>query len=102
MSDPLPLRDPVARDFVDYVLSDWNGDLGFGPGVLLALGSSDFDVMDLLSVIHDGATTSLEKESPHDTLFDRFGITENGKGLCVTLSFDPNARGLTIVEFSTP
>ncbi len=99
MANPLPISDPIAREFVDSVLADWNGDLGFAPGILEELGASEFDLLDLLLVITTGATTSLEKETAHETVFDRFAIVE-GAPLCVTLTFDPHFPGLTIAGFS--
>ena len=50
MANPLPINDPVAREFVDCVLAEWNGALGFAPGVLAGayaqLGGDDFVVGD--------------------------------------------------------
>ena len=60
------------------------------------------DVIDLLTVITDGVTTALEKESAHGAVIERFGTIDGGTPLCVTLSFDPHLRGLTIVGFSKP
>jgi len=100
MADPLPLKDPIACGFVDRVLQDWNGDLGFSSEVLDALRPASLDVIDLLTVIDNGVTISLEKEAPHETVFERFGTIDCGALLSVTLSFDPHLRGLTVVGFS--
>lgn len=100
MAKPKPLRDPIAREFVDCVLKDWNGELGFAPKVLMALGESEFDILDLLRVIECGVTTSLEKEAPNETVIQRFGAVDNGATLSVTLIFDQNMPELTIAGFS--
>lgn len=101
MAKLLPLQDPIANEFVENVLSEWNGDLGFSPSLPSQLKAAGCDVIDLLRVIENGATTSLEKESAHATVFERFGAIEDGTRICVTLSFDFHL-GLTIVGFSTP
>ena len=102
MAESLPLEDPIARGFVESVLRDWSGELAFATGVLPALGKSRFDVTDLLAVIQDGVTTAMEKEDPHATLFERTGRTDDSTPLCVTLSYCPQLRGLTVVCFAIP
>ena len=102
MAEPMPLEDPIATEFVEHVLAHWSGELGFAPDCLRALGQSEFDIVDLLDVILNGVTTALEKESAHDTLFDRYGPVDDGSRVCVTLSFCPHQHCLTIVRFSKP
>lgn len=102
MAEPMPLEDPVATEFVEYVLDHWGGELGFAPGCLQALGASEFDIVDLLNVVLNGVTTALEKESAHDTIFERFGRVDDGSRVSVTLSFCPNQHCLTVVRFSKP
>jgi hypothetical protein len=101
MIEPLPsaLQDPVATGFVDTVINSWCGDLGFAPGTLAALGATSIGLVDILPIIRNGTTTSLEKDDAHETLFDRFGEMDCGTQLCVTLSYCPQRQTLTLVGF---
>lgn len=103
MIEPVPsaLQDPIATEFVDSVIRDWRGDLAFKPGVLAALGASRFDVVDVISVVRNGITTSLEKDDAHETLFDRLGEIDDGTLFCVTLSYCPHRYNLTLVGFAS-
>lgn len=94
---PSPLQDPVATHFVESVLLEWNGELAFVPAALESLGQSSYDVMDILAVVSDGVTTSLEKDDAYETLFERFGRIDCGAQLRVTLSYCPHRHDLTVV-----
>ena len=90
----------LVREYIFCWLEHLAGDFALTPEAEISMGRYDLGLADVISTLETSSACVVSKEEDSNALFIITGTTIDDEAVQVTISLEPNEKGLCIIDIA--